>query len=125
MNTASSTKINIPYNPAPTPPNTISPSWMLNSGTSPPMGVKLSCIEFTAPHEASVVIVANSAELKTPKRTSLPSMFPSVCTTPFLYRLGFPSASAFQQVTTPTRKIAAIAPQTAQPCFWFLTARPR
>ena len=98
---------------------------MLNSGTNPPTGVKLSCMELTAPQEASVVIVANKAELKTPKRVSLPSMLPSVWTTPFLYKLGLPSASAFQQVTTPTRKIAAIAPQTAQPCFWFFTARPK
>jgi hypothetical protein len=30
----------------------------------------------TAPHEASVVTVANSAELAMPKRTSLPSMLP-------------------------------------------------
>ena len=29
---------------------------MLNSGISPPSGVKLSCMALTAPHEASVVI---------------------------------------------------------------------
>ena len=50
---------------------------MLTSGTSPPSGVKLSCIELTAPHEASVVTVAKSAELAMPKRTSLPSMLPA------------------------------------------------
>ena len=32
-----------------------SPSRMLTSGTIPPSGVKLSCMELTAPHEASVV----------------------------------------------------------------------
>ena len=55
---------------------------MLNSGTNPPSGVNESCIEFTAPQEASVVIVAKSAELKMPKRTSLPSMLPSAAATP-------------------------------------------
>ncbi len=49
---------------------------MFVSGTRPPIGVKLSCIELTAPHDVSVVTVANSAELATPKRTSLPSMLP-------------------------------------------------
>ena len=49
---------------------------MLINGTRPPSGVKESCIEFTAPQEASVVTVANSAEEKIPKRTSFPSMFP-------------------------------------------------
>ncbi len=61
--------------PAPTPPTTISPSWMLNSGTRPPSAVKLSCIALTAPHEAAVVTAANSALAAMPKRTSLPSMF--------------------------------------------------
>ena len=36
----------------------ISPSWMLNRGTKPPNAVKESCIELTAPQDASVVIVA-------------------------------------------------------------------
>ncbi len=36
---------------------------MLSSRTSPPSGVKLSCIELTEPFEAAVVAVAQSAEL--------------------------------------------------------------
>ena len=76
MNTVRTTKTSIPYRPAPVPPNTTSPSWMLASGTRPPSGVKLSCIALTAPHEASVVTVANSADVGTPKRVSLPSMLP-------------------------------------------------
>ncbi len=52
---------------------------MLTSGTAPPSGVKLSCMALTAPHEASVVTVANKAELAMPKRTSLPSMLPPDC----------------------------------------------
>jgi hypothetical protein len=39
---------------------TTSPSSIMNSGTSPPMAVKESCIEFTAPHDAAVVMVAKS-----------------------------------------------------------------
>ena len=54
----------------------ISPICMLTNGTRPPSGVKLSCIEFTAPHEVSVVTVAHSAESTMPKRVSLPSMLP-------------------------------------------------
>ena len=77
---------------------------MLKSGTNPPMGVKLSCMALTAPQEASVVTVANSAESKMPKRVSLPSMLPSAWTTPLRYKFGLPSASAFQQVTTPSEK---------------------
>ena len=40
-----------------------SPSLMLNNGTKPPSAVNESCIELTAPQEASVVTVANSAEM--------------------------------------------------------------
>src|SRR5438270_13025024 len=102
---------------------------MLSSGTSPPIGVKESCIEFTAPQEASVVIVGKSVELKTPKRTSLPCMLPGfellVLTIPSAVRLGLPRDSAHQQVRVPIRKTIAIAAHTAQPCFWFLTTRPR
>ena len=54
---------------------------MLTSGTSPPSGVKLSCMAFTAPQEASVVTVAKRAELAMPKRTSLPSMLPTLWST--------------------------------------------
>ena len=35
-----------------------------------------SCIELTEPFDAEVVATAHSAELATPKRTSLPSMLP-------------------------------------------------
>ena len=42
-----------------------------------PSGVKLSCMALTEPFEAAVVAVAHSAELPTPKRTSLPSMLPA------------------------------------------------
>src|ERR1035438_6535857 len=98
---------------------------MLNIGTRPPIGVNESCMALTAPHEASVVIVANSAELKMPKRTSLPSMFPSAAETPSFWWIGLPDDSAFQQTSTPQANIANMAHHTDQPCFWFLTMRPR
>ena len=72
------TNSSMPYMPAPTPPTMISPSWMLISGIMPPSAVKVSCMALTAPHEAAVVITANSAEATMPKRTSLPSMLPPV-----------------------------------------------
>ena len=81
MKTVRTTKISIPYIPAPTPPKMTSPSWMFTRGTRPPKGVKLSCIAFTAPQEASVVTVAKSAEADRPKRVSFPSRFPQPCWT--------------------------------------------
>ena len=54
----------------------------------------------TAPQEASVVTVANSAELAMPKRTSLPSMLPPACSalaawsTCSAAKAGLPAASA-------------------------------
>ena len=66
----------MPYSPAPTPPKITSSVIMLNIGTRPAIGVKLSCMLFTAPQLVSVVTVANSAEFAMPNRTSLPSMLP-------------------------------------------------
>jgi hypothetical protein len=56
--TATTANMSMPYMPAPTPPKMISPSWMRNSGTKPPMGVNESCIPSTAPHDTAVVAVA-------------------------------------------------------------------
>ena len=78
-NTAITAYTSMPYRPEPTPPKTTSPSWICAIGTSPPSGVKESCMLFTAPQEAAVVMVANSAELTMPKRVSLPSMLPPDC----------------------------------------------
>ena len=52
---------------------------MRTIGTRPPSGVNESCIAFTEPLEADVVAVAQSAELTTPKRVSLPSMLAPGC----------------------------------------------
>ena len=65
---------------------------MFASGTRPPSGVNESCIELTAPHDVSVVTVANSAEAPMPKRHSLPSMLPPA--TPSACTSGLPAASA-------------------------------
>ena len=76
MNTDRMMKTRMPYIPAPTPPKITSPSMMLVSGTRPPSGVNESCQPLIAPQLASVVTVANSAELAMPKRHSFPSMLP-------------------------------------------------
>ena len=78
-NIATMTNSSMPYRPEPTPPKMISPSMMLTIGTTPASGSRLSCMLLTAPQEASVVMVVNSAELAMPKRTSLPSMLPPGC----------------------------------------------
>jgi len=104
-------------------PKTISPSWMLIRGIIPPRGEYESCMELTAPQEASVVTVANRAESKIPKRTSLPSMLP-VPVIPSPCIRGLARDSAFQQTRKPARNRRTIVIQTAQPCFLFLTSSP-
>src|SRR5438093_9906926 len=90
----------MPYSPEPTPPKITSLSWIMNNGTSPPSGVKESCIELTEPFEAAVVAVAHIAELTMPTRTSLPSIFPPGCrslavvSTPSAAMRGLPDCSA-------------------------------
>src|SRR5258708_37577758 len=91
----------------------------------PPIGVKESYIEFTAPQEASVVIVAKRAELVIPKRTSLPSILPFAGLTPSAVTCGLPAASQPQQMRSPTTNTSAIVIQTAPPCFWLFTILPK
>jgi hypothetical protein len=80
-----------------------------------------SCMALTAPQDAAVVTVANSAEALMPKRTSLPSMLPPLCSALAL-RVG--AQRAQQRVallagpvasTAMTTNIAVIAPSSAQP----------
>src|SRR4029077_9446237 len=109
--------------PATTLPKPPPPSGMWTSGTRPPMGVKESCIEFTQPHDASVVIVAYSAEFAIPKRTSLPSMLPpglvadAMTSTPRAAWIGLPRASAQFGVVPPPMNSMYIAAHNAQPFF--------
>src|SRR5579872_4244896 len=106
--------------PDPTPPKITSLNMMLTSGTIPPSGVNESCQLLIAPQLASVVTVANSAELAIPKRTSFPSVLPpdckgvSACDTVAGYN-GFPRASAQYATVTPHKNRIAIADQTAHP----------
>ena len=79
MNTERMAMISRPLRPTPTPPGLTSPSIMWLSGTPPPSGVKLSCIELTEPLDVPVVDAAQRPEAAGPKRTSLPSMFPPAC----------------------------------------------
>src|ERR1700730_17932769 len=123
MNTERMMNTRMPYMPAPTPPKMTSPSMMLTSGTRPPSGVNESCQPLMAPQLASVVTVANSAELAMPNRHSLPSMLPPAesavtdWSAPAAASSGLPLASAQYAVVTPARHRNAIGPQTAHPCF--------
>ena len=132
MKTARMAYISIPYRPAPTPPKITSPVMMFAIGTRPPSGVNESCMELTAPQEASVVTVANRAERAMPKRISLPSMLPPL--SPSTLARVFDALRGDQRVAlappacrrreTPTRNRKPIAPQSAQPCLALPTYRP-
>src|SRR5258708_39749658 len=87
----------------------------------PPIGVKESCIAFTAPQEASVGIVAKRAEFVIPKRTSLPSILPFAGLTPRAVTCGLPAASQPEQMRNPTTITSAIVIQTAHQCFWLFS----
>src|SRR5437762_1429687 len=76
---------------------------MLTSSTAPPIGVKESCIELTAHHDGSEVIVAKRAEAEVHKRTSCPSKL-------------YARDSAGVQMNAAMRKRIAIDQNTAQPC---------
>ena len=90
----------------------------------PPSGVKESCIEFTAPQEASVVIVAKSAESPGPKRTSFPSMFPGAAETPRAWWIGLPRTSDHPASSAAPIKSIAMAAKTAQPWRVFPVIEP-
>ena len=96
------------------PPGVISPSWMLNSGTRPAIGWRLSCIEMTAPVDVPVVMEANSADTPAPKRTSLPSRLPSAWSTP-AGNSPLPAASRCIAKTAPPTSTIAMAAKIAQP----------
>ena len=87
---------------------------MSHIGTSPPSGVKLSCIAFTEPFEAAVVAVAQSADDATPKRTSLPSMLPGRSgRLRAAARSGLPRCSADAQSSEGRHHDARSSPRTA------------
>ena len=108
-------KISMPYRPVPVPPNTTSPNCINTIGTAPPSGVNESCMPFTAPQEAAVVMAANSPVAAMPKRVSLPSMLPPLCvaltagSAPSADSSGLPCCSCAITTTTATTKIAVIA----------------
>ncbi len=77
--------------------------------------MKESCIPFTAPHEADVVIAAKRAVSAGPKRTSFPSRFPAAASTPAAWWIGLPRLSAHAVTPAPARKRSPIAWKTAQP----------
>ena len=131
MNTARMAKISIPYRPEPTPPNTTSPSWIITIGTMPPSGVNESCMAFTAPQEAAVVITANRLVALMPKRVSLPSILPPACrlftlwSTPSGVSSGLPPCSAGVMTNTAITNITVIAARIAMPWRRSPTMRPK
>ncbi|MCY1523513.1 hypothetical protein D9M68_584140 [compost metagenome] len=86
---------------------------------------------FTAPHEAAVVTAAKRAEASMPKRTSLPSMLPPLCSalatwsTPSGPSSGLPACSAGVTASTATTNSTVIAASTAQPWRRSPTTRPK
>ena len=130
MNTARIAKTSRPMTPTPTPPNTISPRAMLSIAMPPASGVRLSWAAFTAPHEVSVVVVAQRIELAMPKRTSLPSMLPpgwaavAVCVAPARVRFGLPFCSEMYMTVMLMITSAMAAANSAHPCFWSPAKRP-
>ena len=114
MNTVSRANTSMPYRPAPTPPGVISPRSIRNRGTRPPSGVKLSCIELTAPVLVPVVIAAHRPPADAPNRSSLPSMLPSAWSTP-AGNSGLPCDSATIAPVAATARRTPMAANTAQP----------
>ena len=116
MNTARMAPMtSIPYMPAPMPPGEISPSSMLNSGTSPAIGWRLSCQALMAPVLVPVVTAAKRPPSAAPKRSSLPSMLPTPAWATSAGNSGLPTYSWFIAMTEPTSRLAAIAPKMVQP----------
>ncbi len=76
----------------------------------------------TAPHDAAVVTAANKAVAAMPKRDSLPSMLPPLCSAlttwsaPKALSLGLPDCSAHMMLTTAATKMTVMAASKAQPC---------
>ncbi len=82
-----------------------------------------SCIALTEPFDADVVATAHSAELATPKRTSLPSMLPpglvavATWSAPSLVEHRVARALAARRPTTSSgTNMSVIAASSAQPC---------
>ena len=83
-------------------------------------------MEFTAPQEASVVMVANRPESAIPKRVSLPSILPADMIDAEFRRLsGLPCCSKCIAAMAMTTNISVIAASTAQPWRLSPTMRPK
>ncbi len=83
-------------------------------GTIPPSAVNESCIAFTAPQDAAVVITANRLELRMPKRVSLPSMLIAL-SAPRARKCGLPRSSAHITATTASTNMMLMAHSSIWP----------
>ena len=100
----------IPYNPAPTPPKITSPSIRLIMATIPASGDKLSCMAFTDPLDAAVVVVDQRMLLVMPNLVSFPSIsgnFP---------KIAFEEYSAYREIDSPISSKISIAVKIVHPC---------
>ena len=119
MKTARSANTSSPFRPVPTPPGLTSPSFMLASVTSPPPGVKLSCIEFTEPLVDIVVDAPHKPDAAAPNLTSLPSMFPpgdaavTAWSAPRASSFGLPPTSKYIAATLAASQITNMMANTA------------
>src|SRR3989344_7302498 len=93
----------------------ISPSSILSRGMSPPIGVKESCMQLTAPQETAVVQQAKSVESNRPKRISFPSQLPEESSS--LANSGLPTDSQAVQTSTPQTNKVARAIKMYQACL--------
>ena len=104
---------------------------MLTIGTRPPIGVKLSCIELTAPQEVSVVVVSKSDGVGDPEADLLALHVAAglSCAQRLIdAELGEGRvAGALGPIgrrVTPHRNRMPMAPNSAQPCRMLPTMRP-
>ena len=107
--TATMTYTSMFSNPAPIPLKTTL-SIIIAIGTSPAIGLRLSCMLLTEPLDVAVVIAAQVAEATGPNRTSVPSMFGPAATflSPSVAALG--STSARIATTAPATRNVSITP---------------
>jgi len=104
-------KITIPYSPVPTPPKITSPNMILIMAIIPANGERLSCMAFTEPLEAAVVMVDHNTLLVMPSRASFPSIngiFPKMPFVPY---------SEINDIVRPAARSMNIVRNTVQPCL--------
>ena len=86
---------------------------MFSSGSMPPRGLRLSCMAFTEPFEAAVVVIAQSMLAAVPKRLSLPSIG-APCSIGNCASAGFGWYSAHSDRPRPRQNSSSMQPRIAR-----------